>query len=107
MKNHLLHKLSHVFIAAILLLFTPMAYSQSPVPDVKINASDGPVSLNPAEDNVSVSVQLDAAGRIDNADWFVAICTPFGVFFYTLTGWTDLITPIVQAPLHLYPISSS
>jgi hypothetical protein len=93
----------HLILAILLLFFPPMTHGQSPVPDVKINASDGPVSLNQAEDNVSVSVQLDAAGRIDNADWFVAICTPFGIFFYTLTGWTDVITPIVQAPLQSLP----
>lgn len=99
MKNYLFHKLFAVFMVATPLLFLSVAHSQLPVPDIKIDDLDGPLTLIPEHDSLSVSVQLDSAGRSDNADWFLAANTPGGLFFYTPEGWIDAITPAVQMGL--------
>jgi parallel beta-helix repeat protein len=75
-----------------------------PVPDIKANGHDGPVSVN-AGDSVSVSVSLDPGvwnGR--NADWWVAAHTPFDspLNWYSYVypeGWRYDIYVCVQMPL--------
>jgi len=76
-----------------------------PIPDIKANGQDGPVTVN-AGDPVSVSVSLDPgawSGR--NADWWVAARTPFETPWYTYTydaypqGWRSGIQVCVQLPL--------
>jgi len=64
-----------------------------PVPDIKANGSDVPVTLSQG-DNLSVTVTLDP-GILDgeNADWWVVVNTPFdppsGWYYYDLNmGWT-------------------
>jgi hypothetical protein len=48
-------------------------------PDVKANGSDGPVITSPL-DALSVTIELNANGMTDNADWWVVAVTPFGIF---------------------------
>ena len=99
MKSHSLYRFYFVFILSTLLCFPVMTLGQSPVPDIKINDSDGPLFFVPSEDILSLSVQLDTEGRTDNADWFLAAETPEGLFFYTTQKWTNKITPALQAGL--------
>ena len=72
--------------------------SEKPVPDIKINGSDGPITLNQS-DTLTLTVALDNNGQTDNADWWLAAVTPFGLWFYTFEGWTDALMPGYQGPL--------
>ena len=83
----------------------PPPPGQEPIPDIKANGQDGPISVN-AGDTVSVSVSLDPgawSGR--NADWWVAAHTPFDPpldCWYTYVypeGWNPGIQVCVQMPL--------
>jgi len=82
------------FILILLLLIgishadLPASYAQ-PIPDIKANGSDGPVSIN-ATDTLSVTTSLDAGGNSSPADWWVVAKTPSNVWFYysdALDAW--------------------
>ncbi|AMM40315.1 hypothetical protein HS1_000509 [Candidatus Desulfofervidus auxilii] len=70
----------------------------APLPDIKANGSDGPITLDQS-DTITIIVALDNKGRTDNADWWLAADTPFGLFFFTFDGWTDAWVPGYQGPL--------
>jgi len=73
------------------------------LPDIKINGCDGPITLNQL-DTITITVTLDNNGRPDNADWWLAADTPFGLYFFTFDGWTTDWAPGYQGPLfHLAP----
>jgi hypothetical protein len=56
--------------------------SFEPTPDITANDSDGPLSINQG-DNLSIKVALDAGNRIgENADWWLAVNTPFGWYHF-------------------------
>lgn len=99
MKNYQRFKLFFMFMLIIHWFTFSIAYSQSPVPDVKINNLDEHLRFIPSEQKLIVSVQLDPGDSTENADWFLAASTPLGFFFYTQKGWTDFTSPVVQAPL--------
>ena len=71
---------------------------EKPVPDIKINGSDGPITLDQS-DTITIIVALDNKGRTENADWWLAADTPFGLFFFTFDGWTGAWVPGYQSPL--------
>ena len=59
-----------------------------PDPDIKVNGSEGSVTVNPSE-TVSITVQLlpgTYAG--DNSDWWLLAGTPFGWYHYDVAGST-------------------
>ena len=66
-----------------------------PVPDIKANGSDGPVTISQG-DNLTVTVSLDPGSYGgEDADWWVAATSPFGLYWYTLDlGWVRSDTPI-------------
>jgi hypothetical protein len=66
-----------------------------PVPDIKANGSDGPVTI-PQGDLLTVTVSLDPGNHDgEDADWWVVAGTPFGLFWYTLDlGWVRSDAPI-------------
>jgi len=68
------------------------------IPDIKANNSDGPIALNQS-DRLTVNVTLDNNGITDNADWWLAADTPFGLYFYTFDGWRPYPVPVHQGPL--------
>jgi hypothetical protein len=70
--------------------------------DIKANATDGSVTVSP-QDTLSITVALDNNGRTDNADWWLAANTPFGLYFYTSTGWTANVQPAYQGSLFNLP----
>ena len=69
-----------------------------PIPDIKVNGSDGPITVRQL-DSLSITLSLDNNGQTDNADWWLAADTPFGLFFFTFDGWTDAWVPGYQGPL--------
>ena len=73
-------------------------FAQIPIPDIKINGSDGPITLNQS-DTLTVTVGLDNNGITDDADWWLAAHTPFGLYFFTFEGWIDNWQPVYQGPL--------
>jgi hypothetical protein len=79
--------------------------SPVPVPDIKANGSDGPLTITQLE-NLSVTVALDAGYSLgDNADWWCVADTPFGWFHYELVGgWEAGLSVSHQGPLlDLFP----
>ena len=69
-----------------------------PIPDIKVNGSDGPITLNQS-DTLTVTVALDNNGQTDNADWWLAADTPFVLYFYTLYNWVSYTEPAYQGQL--------
>ena len=69
-----------------------------PIPDIKVNNSDGPITLY-QNDTLTITVSLNNNGITDNADWWLAADTPFGLYFFTFDGWTDAWVPGYQGPL--------
>ena len=69
-----------------------------PVPDIKVNNSDGPITLY-QNDTLTITVSLNNNGITEDADWWLAADTPFGLFFFTFDGWTDAWMPGYQSPL--------
>jgi hypothetical protein len=54
-----------------------------PLPDIKANASDGPLTI-PYGSNLTVTVALDPGTHDgEDADWWVTAKTPFGRYWYT------------------------
>lgn len=70
-------------------------YVGQPVPDIKANGSDGPVTI-PQGENLIVTVALDPGSHDgENADWWVTAKTPFGRYWYTSDRrWVESDTPV-------------
>ena len=73
-----------------------------PVPDIKVNGADGPLTLT-ARDTLQLSLHLDNNGRKDFADWWLAgnsPYAPYGLLFWTpKTGWIYDERPAYQGRL--------
>ena len=71
-----------------------------PIPNIKANGTDGPITVS-VNNPVSITVVLesgDYAGQ--NADWWVAAYTPFDWFSYVFpSGWVAGINLCIQFPL--------
>lgn len=67
-------------------------------PDIKVNGSDGPITLN-QWDTLNATVALDNNDITDNADWWLAAQTAFGLYFYTFSGWVPYTQPTYQGSL--------
>jgi len=56
--------------------------SAEPVPDIKANGSDGPLSIN-AGDNLSLTVALDPGNRVGkDADWWLVVTSQAGWYYF-------------------------
>lgn len=68
--------------------------SPIPIPDIKANSSDGPVTI-PQGANLIITVALDPGSRVGkDADWWVAARSRFGLYWYTLDkGWVKSYVP--------------
>lgn len=74
-----------------------------PLPDIKINGSDGPLYLTTA-DSIKICLSMNAQGLTDDADWWLIGSAPYGLFFWTpSTGWTPSWLPMYQGPLQNVP----
>lgn len=74
-------------------------YAGLPVPDIKANGSDGPITVL-SNQAVSITVSLDPgclAGH--NADWWIAYHKPFGWLSCVYPDWIDGIQRCFEAPL--------
>jgi hypothetical protein len=71
-----------------------------PVCYIKANDSDGPLTVSTGS-NLRVTVELDASGHTDNADWFVlADAGTAGWYFWHLSGaWYPGIAVSYMGPL--------
>jgi N-acetylneuraminic acid mutarotase len=83
--------------------YTPASTTgASPVPDIKANSSDGPVT---PIDDLSITVALDSGGSTGTpADWWILASTPFGWLYFSTSGWALADTPLdipvaIQIPL--------
>lgn len=75
----------------------------NPVPDIKANNSDTAVAIS-TNDTLSVTVSLDPGNSAGSeADWWIATQTPFGLYFYYVSGgiltWGADLSCIYQGPL--------
>jgi hypothetical protein len=52
-----------------------------PIPDIKANGSDGPISITQS-DTLQIKVSLISYGFTDKADWWISTNTPFGWYYY-------------------------
>ena len=77
---------------------TIVCFHTTPLPDIKVNNSDGPITLD-QNDTLTITVSLNNNGITDNADWWLAAQTPFGLYFYTFYGWRPYPVPVHQGPL--------
>jgi hypothetical protein len=69
-----------------------------PTVDIKANGSDTPLTLFSGQ-GLSITISLDNKNRNGTADWWLAASTPFGLYFYTFSGWTANLQPAYQGPL--------
>jgi hypothetical protein len=68
-------------------------------PDIKANGTDGPLTIS-SQDQLVVTVSLDAAGHSQNADWWLVCLSPFGWYYYSLTqNWNPGFSVTYQGPL--------
>jgi hypothetical protein len=75
-------------------------------PDIKANGQDDALTLRKT-DSVTLALALQNDGLADDADWWLAAATPLGLFFWTLSGWTDAWLPLYSGPLfHLNRFAS-
>ena len=80
-------------------LLTPVEYP-NPVPDIKVNGLDGPLTLS-SDDRFRLSLHLNNNGRDDDADWWLIAFSPYGTLFWMpTTGWTYDWLPGYQGPLY-------
>jgi hypothetical protein len=71
----------------------------APIPDIKANSLDGPLTVSP-EEPVLVTVSLDPGEEAgEHADWWIAAVTPFGWYTYVYPTWLLGINLCAQAPL--------
>ncbi|MHA2220098.1 MAG: hypothetical protein ACXACY_29790, partial [Candidatus Hodarchaeales archaeon] len=89
------------FISSII---TASSWALDPVPDIKANGSDGPVTVL-FSDPFTLTVQLDTGSMLgQNADWWggvnIASTPPADWYHYDLaSGWVPGIATTHQGPL--------
>jgi hypothetical protein len=78
--------------------------SISPLPDIKANGSDGPITIT-RSDTLSITVEFDAGTfEGDEADWWLVAITPLGWYHYDRTfGWLPGREVSLQIPLRDLP----
>ena len=71
-----------------------------PLPDVKINGLDGPLTLGDTQ-GITLSARLLAGEVVGNVDYWLIAQTPVGTYFYdhATKGWGLNIVPAAQAPI--------
>ncbi|MEW6607183.1 MAG: choice-of-anchor Q domain-containing protein [bacterium] len=72
---------------------------QPPVPDIKANGSDGTITTSGP---VSITIELNSGSYAgQNADWWHVADTPFGWYWYQVSGntWVSGLTVSYQGPL--------
>lgn len=78
---------------------------EKPLPDVKANSLDGPITINTSE-NLSVTVALNPQDHAcETADWWVVVKAPFGWYHYDVGSgsWMPGLTVTYQGTLFDLP----
>ena len=70
----------------------------NPTSEILANGSNSPITLRQS-DTLTLTVSLNNNGITNNADWWLAADTPFGLYFFTFEGWTKDWVPGYQGPL--------
>lgn len=94
-------KMNSLLFVFIILLALPSLVLAIPIPDIKVNGSDGPLTLT-TDDFISSVIELDAADfEGDDADWWVLASTPLGLFSYDINAdaWMPGLNVTYQGPL--------
>jgi hypothetical protein len=74
----------------------------APIPDIKANGSDGPLTLS-SGDMLTISISLDTgAGNGRNADWWILAETPMGWYYYVYPGMWHIQGSSGADPLPAY-----
>jgi hypothetical protein len=78
--------------------------ASSPLPDIKANGSDGPITINRSE-TLSITVEFGSGFLSNNeADWWLVAQTPLGWYYYYRTsGWLPGREVTLQIPLRDLP----
>jgi len=84
--------------AVVVCLCLAVPSEAAPVPDLKVNGSDGPITLTQA-DTLTVTIALDNGGVTANGDYWFGINAPFGFIVYNPAGWGQATAPFRQGPL--------
>lgn len=90
-----------LFLTLLLSLNVSMAFSEnSPIPGIKVNNSDGPISLS-TDNPISLTVSMEREGVSENADWWLGVNSPFGLLYLDIyTGlWNEGFSYSYQGPL--------
>ena len=77
----------------------------APVPDIRVNGSDGQLVLTRSE-TVTVSLSLANNGWMNLVDWWFVMGTSVGVFSLTPSGWKAGLMPFYQGRLYNLPTFS-
>jgi hypothetical protein len=79
-----------------------------PIPDIKVNSSDGPVTVRRSM-NVSVTASVDAGTEGGQLyDWWMGALTPFGKYWvnrYQL--WVKSSTPVSMGQIEMYTMPTT
>lgn len=70
-------------------------------PIIQANGSNEPTKMG-IDDTLIITIKLNNNGRSDNANWWIAVDTPFGFYFFSPVGWTNDAIPIHQGPLFYF-----
>ncbi len=80
---------------------TSIPSEADPVPDIKVNDSDDPITVT-TDDAISISIELQSFSyKGDDADWWLAQIDPEGMLYY-LSGdtWNSDTQPLYQQALY-------
>jgi len=80
-------------------------FKPAPVPDIRVNQSDGPLVLTRSE-TVTISLSLANNGWTNLVDWWFVMGTPVGVYSLTPFAWKAGLTPFYQGRLYNLPAFS-
>jgi hypothetical protein len=71
-----------------------------PIPDIKANGSDGPISVS-QRNPLSITISLNSGDRYgQNADWWILVSTSAGPYSYHVgNSWTPGVSTVYQGPL--------
>jgi hypothetical protein len=102
-------KLTPVLVLGIILMFVSTVFALDPIPDIKANGSDNTIAIT-TNDTLSLTIQLNPGTYANNnADWWIAVDTPFGWFYLDLMGgslaWKPGVFVTYQGPLLNLPSS--
>lgn len=81
-SKYLINIIILLFSVLTISLMSAMVFAENVIPDIKVNGSDGPVTVQEGEE-INVTVALDPGSHMgENADWWVYADSPSGMYYY-------------------------